>query len=250
MIKIILLIFSHFFRYITRYFYGLFRLSKAYIGSNCSITFPVVIEGSGEIFIGDNCVLAKKTNLGASQNSKIKLRNHVHIGKGTCIKTGLETSILIQDNSKIENSTRLYVNGNWKIGKNCGIATNCAIFAREPGMQADLLIGSGCHIGDFTIIDVCDDITLEDNVALGPNCILYTHDHDYQNAADTAWMGPLKKAPILIKKGAWVGAGVTILPGVTIGQGAVIATGAVVTKDIPENCVFGGIPAKFLKKRK
>lgn len=45
----------------------------------------------------------------------------------------------------------------------------------------------------------------------------------------------------------WIGGNVTILPGVTIGNNVVIAAGAVVTKDIPDNCVAGGIPARILK---
>lgn len=45
----------------------------------------------------------------------------------------------------------------------------------------------------------------------------------------------------------WIGGNVTILPGVTIGNNVVIAAGAVVTKDIPDNCVAGGVPAKILK---
>jgi acetyltransferase-like isoleucine patch superfamily enzyme len=52
---------------------------------------------------------------------------------------------------------------------------------------------------------------------------------------------------ILIKKNAWIGAGATILPGVTIGENSIVAAGAVVTKDVPDNCIVGGIPAKFIK---
>lgn len=53
--------------------------------------------------------------------------------------------------------------------------------------------------------------------------------------------------PIIIKKNAWIGAAATILPGVTIGENSVIAAGAVVSKDIPDNVVAGGIPAKIIK---
>ena len=54
--------------------------------------------------------------------------------------------------------------------------------------------------------------------------------------------------PITIKDCAWIGANATILTGVTIGKNAVVAAGAVVTKDVPDNCLVGGVPAKVLKE--
>ncbi|MNE70842.1 Maltose O-acetyltransferase [compost metagenome] len=53
--------------------------------------------------------------------------------------------------------------------------------------------------------------------------------------------------PIHIKKNAWIGANATILQGVTIGENAIVAAGSVVSKDVPDNTIVGGIPAKFLK---
>ncbi|HEX2927925.1 MAG TPA: DapH/DapD/GlmU-related protein [Ruminiclostridium sp.] len=53
--------------------------------------------------------------------------------------------------------------------------------------------------------------------------------------------------PIVIKRNAWIGAGVTILPGVTVGENSVVAAGALVSKDVPANMVVGGIPAKIIK---
>ena len=54
--------------------------------------------------------------------------------------------------------------------------------------------------------------------------------------------------PIHIGKRVWIGSGAIILPGVNIGDNSVIAAGSVVTKDVPENCLYGGNPAKFIKK--
>jgi acetyltransferase-like isoleucine patch superfamily enzyme len=55
---------------------------------------------------------------------------------------------------------------------------------------------------------------------------------------------------VTIKENAWIGIGVVICPGVTIGKNAVVAAGAVVTKDVPDNVMVGGIPAKVIKNIK
>jgi acetyltransferase-like isoleucine patch superfamily enzyme len=54
-------------------------------------------------------------------------------------------------------------------------------------------------------------------------------------------------APIVVKKGAWLGAAATVMPGVTIGENAVVAAGALVTRDVPDNAVVGGVPARIIK---
>lgn len=86
-------------------------------------------------------------------------------------------------------------------------------------------------------------ITIEDDVLIGPKVNLITENHPL-NPQDRK--GLICKS-ILIKKNAWIGANATILPGVTIGENAVVAAGAVVSKDVPNNTIVGGIPAKFIK---
>ena len=54
--------------------------------------------------------------------------------------------------------------------------------------------------------------------------------------------------PVTIGNDVWIGGNVTILPGVKIGNNVVVAAGAVVTKDVPDNCVVGGVPARFIKE--
>jgi len=86
-------------------------------------------------------------------------------------------------------------------------------------------------------------ITIEDNVLIGPKVSLITENHPLNPEERKGLTGK----PILIKKNAWIGANATILPGVTIGENAVVAAGAVVSKDVPDNTIVGGIPAKFIK---
>ena len=86
-------------------------------------------------------------------------------------------------------------------------------------------------------------ITIEDDVLIGPKVSLITESHPLNPKERKGLMGK----PIVIKKNAWIGANATILPGVTIGENAVVAAGAVVSKDVPDNTIVGGIPAKFIK---
>ena len=104
-------------------------------------------------------------------------------------------------------------------------------------------IGKGVFINHAcTFLDL-GGITIEDDVQIGPKVNLITENHP----VDPSKRKYLDLKPILIKRNAWIGAGATILPGVTIGENAIVAAGAVVNKDVPDNCIVGGIPAKFIK---
>lgn len=95
---------------------------------------------------------------------------------------------------------------------------------------------------DCTFLDM-GGITIEDEVQLGPKVSLITENHP----VDPALRKHLDLKAILIKRNAWIGAGATILPGVTIGENAIVAAGAVVNRDVPDNCIVGGVPAKIIK---
>ena len=84
-------------------------------------------------------------------------------------------------------------------------------------------------------------ITIEDGVMLGPEVGLFTVNHEPKN------IRTIMTKEIHIKKNAWIGARVSILPGVTIGENAIVGTGSVVTKDVPDNAVVIGVPAKIVK---
>ncbi|GAA5417393.1 maltose O-acetyltransferase [Paraliobacillus ryukyuensis] len=97
---------------------------------------------------------------------------------------------------------------------------------------------------DCTILDVCE-VRIGDNCMFGPCVQTYTATHPLHPTERNS--GKEFGKPITIKHNVWIGGGAIINPGVTIGNNAVIASGAVVTKDVPDNVVVGGNPAKIIK---
>lgn len=102
----------------------------------------------------------------------------------------------------------------------------------------NVFINSGCCFQDQ------GGITIGDGSLIGHNVVIATLNHEF-NPKHRSDMHP--KA-VKIGKNVWVGSNSTILPGVTVHDGAIIAAGAVVTKDVEQNTVVGGVPAKFIKK--
>lgn len=104
-------------------------------------------------------------------------------------------------------------------------------------------IGKNVFINFDCIFLDLGGITIEDDVLIAPKVSLLSEGHPI-SPADRQSLVP---GHIHLKKGAWIGAGATILPGVTVGENAVVAAGAVVSKDVPDNTIVGGIPAKVIK---
>ena len=86
-------------------------------------------------------------------------------------------------------------------------------------------------------------ITIEDDVLIGPRVNLITENHPVEPSQRKS----LDLKSILIKKNAWIGAAASILPGVTVGENSIVAAGSVVNKDVPDNVIVGGVPAKIIK---
>lgn len=114
-------------------------------------------------------------------------------------------------------------------------------------IQRGARIGRRCKISSHTFI--CEGVTLEDEVFVGHG-VTFTNDRypratnaagELQTGADWACVGTL------VKRGASIGSGATLLCGITIGERAIIGAGSVVTKDVPADTVVAGNPARLLK---
>ena len=97
---------------------------------------------------------------------------------------------------------------------------------------------------NVTILDIAP-VTIGDYVMIGPNTLITTVNHPLSPAGRRRHLGQAR--PVAIGRDVWIGGNCTILPGVTIGNNAVIAAGAVVTKDVPDNCVVAGVPARKIR---
>lgn len=110
-------------------------------------------------------------------------------------------------------------------------------FGKNITIGENVFLNTGCTFQDR------GGIAIGDGTQIGQNVVLCTLNHG---------ISPDKRHitypfPVVIGKNVWVGANATVVPGVTVGDNAIIAAGAVVTKDVPENAVVGGVPAKVMK---
>ena len=122
------------------------------------------------------------------------------------------------------------------IGKNSTITTPFAGAAFDK-----MKLGDNVFINSNCLAMARGGITIEDDVMLAGNVQLLSNNHDeYERQIITC-------EEILIKKGAWIGAGATVMAGVTVGKYAIVGAGAIVTKDVPDYAVVVGVPAKVVK---
>ena len=123
-----------------------------------------------------------------------------------------------------------------QIGKNSVVNNQLTVV-----LPKNVTIGSGVTVMNGALMMAAGGITIEDKVMIAANVQLISNNHDpYVRDVITC-------RPILIKYGAWVGAGATILPGVTVGKYAIVGANSVVNKDIPDYAVAVGSPAKVIK---
>jgi len=157
-----------------------------------------------------------------------------------------------------------------RMGRNVYIGDRVIAFCEKDGgpveLQDRVMIygdtfivtgsGGGIRIGEETHIQpgcrlnaYLSGIEIGRNVEIAPRCAFYSYNHCTAPGI-TIMSQPLEsKGPIRIGDGAWLGHAVVILGGVQIGAGAVVGAGSVVTRDIPENAIAGGSPARVIKYR-
>lgn len=170
---------------------------------------------------------------------------------------------------------------NVKLLGKCGAGTKLPGLIERRAAEALIIVGSGCLIqghlvaerdesrleignnvvvGGGSVIDCAVFVRLEDDVMISYECVITDSDNhsvypelrlqdvrNWMNGRQHDWSHSAM-APVVIKRGAWIGARSMILKGVTIGEGAVVGMGSVVTHDVPPRCVVAGNPARMIRE--
>lgn len=145
-----------------------------------------------------------------------------------------------------------------KLGRNVKIFSFVNLYGCEIGdgtkigafveIQKKVRIGNNCKISSHTFI--CEGVTIENNVFVGHN-VAFINDK-YPRATTPGGKLQTEKdwkcVPTLVKKGASIGSGAVVLCGVIIGMNSTVGAGAVVTKDVPDNVIVCGVPARIKGK--
>jgi putative colanic acid biosynthesis acetyltransferase WcaF len=133
-----------------------------------------------------------------------------------------------------------------RVGRHTIIHRLSLINVDRGGFRA-LVIGDNCFVGDEVLIDLAAPVHLEDHVTLAVRAQVLTHmnvgyrDHPLQARF------PPQTAPVMVRRGSFIGAGSIILAGITVGPESFVAAGSLVTRDVPPGETVGGIPARALR---
>src|SRR6202043_1395055 len=154
-------------------------------------------------------------------------------------------------------STYLCISDDVKLGENVKLSKFINLYGCEVGdqtkigafveIQKNAKIGKNCKISSHTFI--CEGVTIEDNVFIGHGVTFINDTYPRATAADGELQteADWKVERTVVKKGASIGSGATILSHTSIGENAIVGAGSVVTKDVPPNTVVAGNPPRVLR---
>jgi acetyltransferase-like isoleucine patch superfamily enzyme len=116
------------------------------------------------------------------------------------------------------------------------------------GLPGWIEIGAHTGIGEYTIVNAIEAVTIGERVMIASGCHITDADHEMEGRGTMQTQGR-RAQPVVIEDEAWLGAGVTITAGVRIGRGAVVGAGAVVTRSVEPYEIVAGVPARAIGSR-
>lgn len=144
------------------------------------------------------------------------------------------------------------VGNNFSAGKNLYLQAWNRYQGQPTGYTPELIIKNNVSMMDNCQLSCVQSIRIEDNVLFGDN-VLVTDNFHGKSTAHELLLPPLKrklfsKGPVLIKKNAWLGRNVCVMPNTVIGEGAVIGANSVVTHNVPDYTIVAGAPATIIRQ--
>ena len=184
------------------------------------------------VIIGQGTVIEGPSIIGKPPRGALPGEMQLIIGKGCIIRpfTTLYAGTMIGND--VQTGQGASVREDNQIGNDVSIGTNAVL---EFGNK----IGNHVRIHSLCFLEL---VTIEDHVFVGPNVVFTDDPHPMKCPHYKECLGG-----VIVKRLARIGANSTILPGVTIGENTLIGAGSVVTKDVPDNMVAAGAPAKIIK---
>ena len=113
----------------------------------------------------------------------------------------------------------------------------------------NLVLGDDVDLAKDVLLTTDGGVEIGDRTLVGYRTCILSSNHRIPPIGQPIFSAGHEKKPVKIGSDVWIGANCTILPGVTIGNGAILAAGCVVTKDVAENTIVGGVPARVIKVR-
>lgn len=146
---------------------------------------------------------------------------------------------------RLRGNVRIFNKGKLKVGDHLSVSSKPVPVSITVNTEAELKIGNNVFINYGVDIGCTSSVIIGNNVKIGPfTNIIDSNFHQIQ---------PNEKIfqnPITISDNVWIGRQCIILPGVRVGKNSVIASGSVVTKDIPDNVLVAGVPARIIRELK
>lgn len=164
--------------------------------------------------------------------AKISFGRSLNIGDGCVINALSREGIVLGDNVSIQRSSVVECTGSIRF------------------LGRGLVIGNNVGIGANSFLGCAGGITIGDDSIIGNYVSFHAENHNYKDPAVPIRMQGVSHLGIKVGRGCWVGAKVTILDGAILEDGCIIAAGALVTQGVYlADCIYGGVPAKLIKRR-
>ena len=203
-------LFGIIFKHIVCYFR--FLIIKPFLGSSHSVSF---IGRSVQIISKRKLIIGKSFFIGNFCKLNLLCRNKVIIGD----------NFVFKDSSVIDCA---------------GVYTN---------IGSGLIIGNNVGISEGCFIQVRGNVTIGDDVIIGPGAKIFSENHNYSDANLPTRLQEVTRSEVIIEPNTWIGANAVVLAGVKIGANSIVAAGCVVNKSFPKNSIIGGVPSRLLGQR-